>query len=76
MFGHTVGGYDTTSSLFSVGNGLPMQKLKESPLFRNHAKVFTKKSNSQEQNQKKILDAGVRGSCFVVWRNCCMDDSA
>ena len=28
-----VGGHDTTSSLFSVGKGLPMQKLKESPLF-------------------------------------------
>ena len=53
MFGHTVGGHDTTSSLFSVGKGLPMQKLKESPLFRDHAKVFTKKSNSQEKQTNK-----------------------
>ena len=52
MFGHTVGGHDTTSSLTSVGNGLPMQKLKESPLLRNHARVFTKKSNSQEKKEK------------------------
>ena len=51
MFGHAVGGYDITSSIFSAGKGLPMQKLKESPLFRNHAKVFTTKSNSQERER-------------------------
>ena len=95
MFGHTVGGHDIASSLTSVGNGLPMQKLKESPLFRNHAKVFTKKSKSQEKEEekqqqktttqqqqqqqpmiKKIAEAGGRGSCSVVWRNCFTDDSA
>ena len=67
MFGHTVGGYNTTSSLFLVGKGLSMKKLNESPLFRNHAKVFTKKSNSQEKNHrgrgKRLLFCSVP----VVW---------
>ena len=28
LFGHAVGGHDTASSPFSVGKGLPMQKVK------------------------------------------------
>ena len=78
-FSHAVGGCNTTSSLFSVGKGSPMQKLKKSPLFRNHPKVFTTKSNSQERknnNSNKSITAGGRGSSSVVWRNYCMDDSA
>ena len=63
------GSYDTTSNPFSVGKGLPMQKLKESPQFRNHAKVLTKKSNSQEEKIRKKQQHRGRGKRLLF---CCM----
>ena len=53
LFGHAIGGCDTTSSLFLIGKDLPLKKLKESPLFRNHAKAYATKSISQA----KVLEA-------------------
>ena len=57
MFGHTVGGHDTTSSLTSVGNGLPIQKLKESsvpkPCENVYQEVKLARKKEKEKNKRK-----------------------
>lgn len=56
LFGHAIGGCDTTSSLFSIGKREPLLQLKNSPLFRQQAEVFATESNTQEA----VIAAGER----------------
>jgi hypothetical protein len=48
LFGHAIGGCDTTSSLVSMDKREPLLRLMNSPLFRQQAEVFATESNTQE----------------------------
>ncbi|KAL8576695.1 hypothetical protein ACOMHN_025170 [Nucella lapillus] len=49
LFGHALGGCDTTSSLFSLSKGSLMQTLADSPFLQQQADVFTQLSSGHEQ---------------------------
>ena len=42
-FAHAIAGCDTTSRLFGIGKGVPLQKLKSDPHFKQQAETFIKR---------------------------------
>ena len=50
---HAIGGSDTTSSLFTIGKSLPLQKVQESQVFRECAQVFITTGSSREEILRK-----------------------
>ena len=54
LFIHVIGGCDTTSRLFGIGEGAPLRKDMSSQIFRENSKVF----NMSDATLKQNVEAG------------------